>query len=213
MSVRKIVAVGLMISSLAYAEAPQPSEALADKLNPIKTFSGRFEQRILDIKDKQNAYSKGRVAISKPGKFVWESLKPDHILIIADGEVLWHYDVELEQVSKQALTDALARSPAGLLIDNSHKINDEFDVTYADKSMCVRQAETCFKLTPKAENSEYKEIFLSMREGIFIALTMLDQLDQRIITEFSAIKINEPIEMDTFKFILPNDIDVIETIR
>jgi outer membrane lipoprotein carrier protein len=64
---------------------------------------------------------------SRPGKFRWTYDKPYYQLIVGDGERLWVYDRDLNQVSTKKLSAALGASPAALLAgDNA--LDKNFDL-------------------------------------------------------------------------------------
>ena len=60
---------------------------------------------------------RGSVKLSAPRQFRWEYLKPAPQLIVADGDHIWIYDPDLEQVTvrKQSLEEQ--GSPLAVLID------------------------------------------------------------------------------------------------
>ena len=88
-------------------EAKEAIDELTHLLQDTHTFSAEFQQHIKDKKGTMVSESSGNVKISRPGKFYWKIEKPDSVLVVADGKVLWHYDMELEQVTKKDLNKAL----------------------------------------------------------------------------------------------------------
>src|SRR5689334_4293065 len=74
-----------------------------EKLNAFvkQTQSARsaFTQKVLDKSGKAIQSSSGVLAFSRPGKFRWEYRKPNEQLIVGDGERLWIYDPDLNQVT------------------------------------------------------------------------------------------------------------------
>lgn len=190
--------------------AGDASNQLKTELTKIKTFAASFEQHIVDSHDKPVSKSKGQVSIKRPGAFYWEGKEPDPLLVIADGKTLWTYDIDLEQVTKQPITEALDRTPAALLAGEIKDLERDFKISFASEQKCVQGADTCFHLESQGEEKEFSDIYISMKQGLFIALTVHDQLGQEILTRFSDIKMNAPVDESKFKFTPPKGVDVIE---
>ena len=73
----------------------------------VDTFKASFIQVVLDENLLALEESSGLLWIARPGRFRWdyESVHPQ--TIVADGQVLWVYDIELEQVTRTPLSDLL----------------------------------------------------------------------------------------------------------
>ena len=78
--------------------AATPSELLQAKLNALRTMSADFTQ-VVKAKRREVSHSSGTMALSRPGRFRWQTKAPMEQLVVADGKQLWIYDVDLEQVS------------------------------------------------------------------------------------------------------------------
>ena len=67
----------------------------------VDTFKASFIQVVLDENLLALEESSGLLWIARPGRFRWdyESVHPQ--TIVADGQVLWVYDIELEQVTRR----------------------------------------------------------------------------------------------------------------
>ena len=74
--------------------------------------------------------STGTFAFPRPGKFRWTYEKPFEQLIVGDGEKVWIYDRDLNQVIVRKLDAALGATPAALLAgDNA--LEQHFDLAEA----------------------------------------------------------------------------------
>lgn len=205
-----VASICLLLSQASVAASNDAAKQLKTELESIKTFAADFDQRIVDAGHKPVSKSNGALLIKRPGKFYWEGKKPDPILVIADGKILWTYDIELEQVTKQPITEALDNTPASLLAGDVDHLERDFNVSYALEKKCVSEADTCFHLKSKNEDKAFSDIYISMDQGLFIALMVHDQLGQEILTRFSGIKMNAPVNEAKFKFTPPKGVDVIE---
>jgi outer membrane lipoprotein carrier protein len=56
---------------------------------------------------------------ARPGKFIWTYTKPYEQVLQADGEQLFIYDKDLNQVTVKKLGDALGSSPAAILFGSN----------------------------------------------------------------------------------------------
>ena len=70
------------------------------------------------VKAGQTARSKkssGVFAFIRPARFRFDYQKPYPLTLVADGNMLWWYDVDLAQVTARSQTQALSSSPAALI--------------------------------------------------------------------------------------------------
>src|SRR3990170_5322463 len=74
-----------------------------------------FEQKVYDKGGKLTQEAKGSFVFQRPGRFRWVYEKPADQVIVGDGERVWIYDRELNQVTVRKLTAALGSTPAALL--------------------------------------------------------------------------------------------------
>ena len=75
----------------------------------------QFHQVVIDNQGKKVQEVNGSLQLLRPGKFRWDYNKPFPQEIVGDGEKVWLFDPELNQVTVRALTKALGSSPAALL--------------------------------------------------------------------------------------------------
>src|SRR5687768_18560666 len=96
--------------------------AQASSLEQFKSFvsgtqSARadFEQKVYDRGGKLTQEAKGSFVFQRPGLFRWVYAKPVDQLIVGDGQRVWIYDRDLNQVTVRKLSNALGSTPAALL--------------------------------------------------------------------------------------------------
>ena len=68
-----------------------------------------------DGKAGRSKTSSGTFAFQRPGRFKFVYQKPFEQTIVADGQTLWLYDVDLNQVTQRAQAQVLGSTPAALL--------------------------------------------------------------------------------------------------
>src|SRR5439155_26587966 len=98
----------------------------ASSIERFKTFlrttqSARasFEQKVTDRGGKLVQSSKGSFVFLRPGRFRWTYAKPVDQLIVGDGQRVWIYDRDLNQVTVRSISKALGSTPAALLAGSS----------------------------------------------------------------------------------------------
>lgn len=175
----------------------------------INSFESRFTQIISDNQEHIISKTQGQMKVLRPGKFYWKSNSPDSVLIVADGNVLWTYDVELEQVTKQDLAQVLSASPAAILIGSTHQLLSDFKVLETKKDSCQTLGRQCFSLTPLNESEMFQNVTIIFEDKKLVEVTMQDPLGQNVQTIFTQVKINTDIDKSIFTFSPPNGVDVI----
>ena len=88
-----------------------------------KAAKGEFTQRLVKADSAGGAKisnpSTGTFMFARPGKFIWMYQKPYEQLLQADGENLYIYDKDLNQVTVKKLGNALGSSPAAILFGSN----------------------------------------------------------------------------------------------
>ena len=103
-----LVAMFACLSSPVWAA--DAGQRLVAALKNMDNFSAEFKQTLLDEDKNVVQQSRGTVALQRPGKFAWIYLDPFEQRIIGDGEELWIYDVELEQVTVKPMDAGISNA-------------------------------------------------------------------------------------------------------
>ena len=72
-----------------------------------ESLRARFLQTVFDEAGARLDESRGTVAFRRPYRFRWDYEAPEPQIIVADGENLWWYDADLEQVTVRPVDAAL----------------------------------------------------------------------------------------------------------
>ena len=188
--------------------------ASASALEQFKTFvastraaKGEFTQRQIrkmDGSSKVSAPATGSFVFARPGKFIWTYVKPYEQLLQADGERLFIYDKDLNQVTVRKLGDALGSSPAAILFGS----NDlEKNFTLAEGG--TRDGLEWLKATPKANDTTFEDISIGLRNGVPEAMELRDAFGQTSVLAFSNFQKNPALGAMYFKFVMPKGADVL----
>ena len=199
---------------LALAVALASSTALAGARDQLATFSrnlrglqGSFDQRVYDPNGRQSDRSTGSVALSAPRLFRWQYLKPSPQLIVADGDQVWLYDPDLEQVTVRAQSLEEQDSPLAVLIDPT-----ELDRSYKVTEDGVAGGLGWLSLVPKKrDDAPFQKARLGFGAGGLVRMELFDTLGQRTVIGFSPWKRNPKFAPGTFRFVPPKGTDVVGT--
>jgi outer membrane lipoprotein carrier protein len=145
------------------------------------------------------------LALKRPGLFRWHTDAPAEQVLVSNGQKVWLYDPDLNQVTIQVLDKRLTHTPALLLSGDVSKISENFEVSYKEGGSVVD-----FILKPKAKDSLFDNLRLSFRSGVINDMQLVDSVGQRTNILFLGVKMNEPIDAAQFTFAVPEGADVIE---
>ena len=197
---------GLLFLALLYLPYRANAVEVFDHfLNELQTIHAQFEQKQLSEKGELLESAQGEFYLHRPGKFRWDYQKPYHQLIIADGEKVWIYDEDLEQVTVKNLKNALGKTPA-LLLSSEQKVEENFTITVLPPQSNLTRLE----LKPRDTETQFDSIRLILEDKTLQKLELTDHLGQTTYITFRNIKRNEKLDMDLFIFTPPAGVDMIE---
>lgn len=180
------------------------TEALRAYLSQTNTAKGQFSQTVLDKNRKVLQQSTGTMQFARPGKFRWEYNKPYEQTIVGDGQKLWIFDKDLNQVTVRKLDRALGASPAALLAGNN-----EIDKSYTLNSIGNQEGLDWLEAVPLTNDTAFERIRLGFGKGGLEAMELRDQFGQTTVIRFSEIERNPKLANDSFSFTPPAGADVI----
>ena len=196
--------------------------AYADGLESLETFvktvsSGRadFTQVVTaPAREGQTARSKtssGTFEFSRPNRFKFIYQKPFEQSIVADGQTLWLYDADLNQVTARKQSAVLGSTPAALIAaaPDLRALQADFTLAAAPEKDGLEWVVA----TPKTKDGQLQAVRVGFRAGEkpagLAALEILDSFGQRSVLSFSKVEVNPTLAKDAFQFITPKGADVI----
>lgn len=199
--------ISMLAAGLACAAAwATVSEELDHFFEDVQTYSARFQQVVLDEDFNPIEESSGRVTIKRPGRFRWDYEPPSETRIISNGDKVWIYDVELDQVTVRSYREALGSTPAALLAGGAG-ISEEFEVTDLGE---VNGPLHWVRMVPKSADVGFEDIRIGFEDGRLRVMELVDGLGQTTrITMTEGIE-NEAITDSRFRFTPPDGVDVID---
>ncbi len=187
------------------ATASPGLDALKHFLEEIRTFEATFGQEVLDESMQSLDGGRGRVWIKRPGLFRWNYDPPDAQEIVGDGDLVWVYDVELEQVTVRNQSEALGTTPALLLAGG-----EDMEQNYTIIDIGTQGRFDWVNLIPLDEDSSFTEVRIGFEDNRLRFMELLDTLGQRTRMSFVDLKENGPIDNQVFDFLPPVGVDVID---
>ncbi|HYM34884.1 MAG TPA: outer membrane lipoprotein chaperone LolA [Steroidobacteraceae bacterium] len=204
---RVFLATLLCVVSVANATKPVTSDAytrLDGFLRDLKSFQAEFHQVVRDAQGRKVEESSGQLALSRPNRFRWDYRAPHAQVIVADGEKLWLYDPDLEQVTVKRLDQSFAGTPA-MLLSGEGDLRESFKIEGSER----RNGVEWVNLTPKRADVDFKLVRLALRDKILVGMELSDKLGQVTLLEFSKPQRNPTFDKDRFVFAPPAGVDVI----
>lgn len=199
-SLTLIISLSAAINSHA-GGAAEDIQQLRDLLQPITSLSARFQQQITDADGYELQNSEGLFQVSQPNNLRWVVEMPMPQQIIADGETLWIYDPDLEQVIIQPFNEDIAATPAILFSGDLDQLDQAYFVT--------QLAEGHFELKPERGGSLFDSMIIRFDQAKPTSITLTDTLGQTTHISFSQLELNPPLSADQFVFQIPDGVDVI----
>jgi outer membrane lipoprotein carrier protein len=188
------------------SNANKAQTILSDLRDGLNSLQAEFMQYELTQDGRVEEENSGTVWMQAPDYFKWHYQKPFEQLIVADGQQVWVYDEDLQQVTVKSQKNNL--NPIYVII-NEELSTRYYDITYDGK----KESLDWVKLTPKEDSNEVKYVMLGIKDKQLHNIHVNNQLGQTLVFEFSELKRNPDLEEDTFQFTPPEGVDVVEAIE
>jgi outer membrane lipoprotein carrier protein len=152
--------------------------------------------------------SSGTFEFSRPNRFRFVYHKPFEQTIVADGQTLWLYDVDLNQVTSRKQSAVLASSPAALIASAA-----DIKALQADFTLSAAPDKDGLEwvlASPKAKEGMLQAVRVGFKGGDLAVLEIVDSFGQRSVMSFANLRINTALESAAFQFKPPSGADLIQ---
>ncbi|EHL29176.1 outer membrane lipoprotein chaperone LolA [Legionella drancourtii] len=197
-----LLAVLFCFSTGAFSETPE--QVLQVKLNSIRSMTASFKQ-VVKASSRVVSRSSGTMALERPGRFRWQTKEPMAQLMIADGQRIWVYDTDLEQVTVKKQQKGLGGTAALFLSGYDDTVTRDFTVSQSGSGN-----ELSFDLKSKSAKANFQRIRLMFRQNLLVGLELFDQLGQVTTVQLSQAKLNPKLAAALFQFKPPKGVDVVQ---
>ena len=197
------------LASLLLSCAGLPADAATlDRLRAFvretQTARAQFTQNVVDKNGRPVQSANGVFDLSRPGKFRWSVEKPYKQLLVGDGQRVWVYDEDLNQVIVRRIGEALGATPAALLSGNQ-----DVESAFAWKDLPAADGLDWLGATPLSKEAAFSEIRLGFDASGLVALEVVDVFGQKSVVRFANFERNPKLAPDLFRFTPPKGADVI----
>lgn len=190
-------------------------ESLEVFVSTVKTGRAEFTQVVSSPpKEGQSPRvktSSGTFEFSRPNRFKFIYLKPFAQSIVADGQTLWLFDVDLNQATARKQSQVLGSTPAALIAaaPDLKALQADFTLTDAPDKDGLQWVAA----TPKSKEGQLDSVRVGFRAtgktAELAALEILDSFGQRSLLTFNKVEVNPALAPDSFQFKPPAGTDVI----
>ncbi|HJV62516.1 MAG TPA: outer membrane lipoprotein chaperone LolA [Albitalea sp.] len=193
-----------LVSLTSLAAHADAVGTLKDFVANVKTGHATFTQTVTSPDGAKKKTSSGSFDFSRPNRFRFTYAKPFEQVIVADGQKVWIYDADLNQVSSRKFSQALGATPAALLAGGS--LEKDFDLSALPPKDGLEWAQA----TPKAKDGAFQWVRIGFKGPELSAVEITDSFGQRSLLQFTQLVANAPVSPQLFKFTVPPGADVIE---
>lgn len=198
-----VILIVLLFSQLCHAD-DAALQRLTTLLDPVKSLQANFVQTVIDADKKVLQTSQGTIAVKRGNHLRWETTSPFAYLIVTDGNVMWRFDRDLDQATRQKFKGQLADTPALILSGETQRIKNNYEVTREQG----KDGEY-FRLQPKQKDALFRLLTLVFTNNGISQLVLQDNLDQRTEIRFNSLLSNPVLADNLFRFEPPKGVDVV----
>lgn len=210
---RALALAGLSLAQLTAPVRAEPIDQLRQFLAQTKSARGDFTQQSQrqgaspknHEKDGAWELSRGSFEFLRPGKFRWTYNSPYEQLIVSDGEHLFFYDKDLNQVTVKKLAGALPASPASILFGSN-----DFERDFKVQNDGATDGIDWIRAIPNVKDSLFASIRIGFHEGMPVAMQLRDSFGQTTQLAFDHLQRNPALSSERFHYTPPSGVDVLE---
>ncbi|MFW2356133.1 outer membrane lipoprotein chaperone LolA [Hydrogenophaga sp.] len=196
----------LLVCSLSLASMGAWADGLQDLekfLREVSSGKAGFTQVVTSPKRATDTVARSKTSTGtfeflRPNRFRFEYTKPFEQTIVADGQMLWLYDVDLNQVTARSQKEVLGSTPAALIAAGTDLkgLSDAFDL----KPGVAKDGLEWLEAKPKDRNGQLQMVRVGFKQGQLSVLDIEDSLGQRSVLTFNNWQSNAPLKAADFKF-------------
>jgi len=201
-----LVAVWVLagLASPALGARSDAFESLQRFFDQVDSYTARFEQVVFDEVGEPIQESRGRLWIQRPNKCRWNYETPYEQQIVSDGERLWVYDKDLQQVTVRKLEGGLLGTPAVLLPGRGRR-EEQLEI----EDIGTEDGLAWVQLTPRSKDSGFESVRIGFENGRLLRLALRDSLGQTTRYVLRSAVENPSIPESRFEFEPPPGVDIV----
>lgn len=205
---KRVLWISVVLGVVAMPAWAGGLDALRDFVRQTQSAQGHFEQTVESRSGRKPSQTSGQFAFVRPGKFRWLIEKPYPQTLIADGQWLWVYDPDLNQVTRKKIGQALGASPAAVLFGSSD-LERNFTLREAGEKDGLQWVD----VIPKASDAPFSHLlagFAASGGAVQLrAMDLHDNFGQISHLRFTQVERNPRLDAQAFRFTPPKGADVV----
>lgn len=186
------------------ATAASAQEQLQGFVLQVRAATGRFSQYTVGTQGQTKPAQTGQFAFQRPGQFKWDVLKPYAQQIVSDGQQLFQFDPDLNQVTVRKVDQAIGSSPAAILF-GSGSLEQSFTVT----ALPDKEGLSWLRAKPRNGEAGFVHVDLGFSGALPARIILLDAFGQSTHIELSGLVPNPTLSAEAFRFVPPPGADVV----
>lgn len=198
-----VFCAAIAVSCAAHAASGAARARLNAFAQDLHSVSADFQQQVSDSQGGTKT-SRGTLALQAPRQFRWDVTAPYQQLIVADGEKVWVYDPDLEQVTVRPQGSAEAHSPLTVLTDLS-----QLDREFATREQGEQDGLVWLRLKSRDKEPQFDYCDLGFDANVLAQMRFRDTLGNETVIRFSHWRRNPVLAVGTFRFTPPKGVDVV----
>jgi outer membrane lipoprotein carrier protein len=197
--------LSFLVAFLSLSAQASSLEQFKSFVSETQSARAAFEQKVYDKGGKLTQQAQGSFVFQRPGRFRWVYEKPADQVIVGDGERVWIYDRELNQVTVRKMSAALGSTPAALL-SGSADVAKAFELSDAGK----RDGLEWLQAVPRDREAGFERMRIGFgAQGALEAMELVDHFGQTTRLRFTRLVRNPPLDPKEFRFEPPKGADVL----
>jgi outer membrane lipoprotein carrier protein len=175
-------------------------------------FSANFIQKsylkAMEIMDQAS----GKVYIKYPGKMRWEYEKPDRQIFITDGEKLWVYRPDENQVQVGKAPSFFKSGKGASFLSDISLVRQKFDISLKKDKQDESDPFYYLKLIPREKTLDIAEILLMVSKQTFnvVQIISIDLYGDENRIDLLNFAFRADLDDSLFSFKIPEGVDVLQ---
>ena len=180
------------------------------------SFTAEFNQestlKAMDITDTAS----GTVMVKRPGMMRWEYGTPEPQTIVTDGDSLWIYRPEDNQVMLGKAPAFFKDGKGAGFLSDIKLLREKFDISmeegYANRDIADKDSDYRLKLEPRDPSLELAAIFIAVDPETYLInnIVTLNPYEDETRIRIGNYNFDVALEDDLFHFKIPQGVDILE---
>ena len=209
------IPIALIAAFLSFSAQASGLESLESFIKTVKSGRASFVQTATSpAKAGQVARvktSSGTFEFIRPNRFRFLYQKPFEQSIVADGQTVWLFDVDLNQVTARKQAQVMGSTPIALIASapDVRALQAEFLIAEIPSSDKSNEGLQWVVATPRSKDNALRSVRIGFKGNALAVLEMEDSFGQQSVLRFSGFEVNAGVDAALFAFKPPAGADVI----